>query len=173
MDDLIKILQKLMSESPKPKGGIADTAEGIEFIGRKLTKDEIGGNAIIGSKLTDASRFKPFSIQNVGIENRYSLLREYGDDLAKKFEETIKFIKDNPDVRFTQIQKDNILYNLGVYRRVVAEKDKIAKGLTEQGKNVDDIFNKRVDNLPDEMLTMDQVLEKFQKNVIKMKEKYR
>ena len=171
MDDLIKILQKLMSESPTPKGGIADTVEGIEFIGRKLTKDEIGGNAIIGSKLTDASRFKPFSIQNVGIENRYSLLREYGDDLAKKFEETIKFIKDNPDVRFTQMQKDNILYNLGVYRRVVAEKDKIAKGLTEQGKNVEDIFNKRVDNLPDEMLTMDQVLEKFQSNVKKMKEK--
>jgi hypothetical protein len=171
MDDLIKILQKLMSESPKPKGGIADTAEGIEFIGRKLTKDEIGGNAIIGSKLTDASRFKPFSIQNVGIENRYSLLREYSDDLAKKFEETIKFIKDNPEVRFSQVQKDNILYNLGVYRRVVAEKDKIAKGLTEQGKNVDDIFNKRVDNLPDEMLTMDQVLEKFQSNVKKMKEK--
>jgi hypothetical protein len=171
MDDLIKILQKLMSESPTPKGGIADTAEGIEFIGRKLTKDEIGSNAIIGSKLTDASRFKPFSIQNVGIENRYSLLREYGDDLAKKFEETIKFIKDNPDVRFSQVQKDNILYNLGVYRRVVAEKDKIAKGLTEQGKNVDDIFNKRVDNLPDEMLTMDQVLEKFQSNINKMKEK--
>ena len=171
MDDLIKILQKLMAESPKPKGGIADTAEGIEFIGRKLTKDEIGSNAIIGSKLTDASRFKPFSIQNVGIENRYSLLREYGDDLAKKFEETIKFMKENPDVRFTQMQQDNILYNLGVYRRVVAEKDKIAKGLTEQGKNVDDIFNKRVDNLPDEMLTMDQVLEKFQSNVKKMKEK--
>ena len=171
MDDLIKILQKLMSESPKPKGGIADTAEGIEFIGRKLTKDEIGGNAIIGSKLTDASRFKPFSVQNVGIENRYSLLREYGDDLAKKFEETIKFMKENPDVRFTQMQQDNILYNLGVYRRVVAEKDKIAKGLTEQGKNVDDIFNKRVDDLPDEMLTMDQLLEKFQSNVKKMKEK--
>ena len=171
MDDLIKLLQKLMSESPKPKGGIADTREGIEFIGRKLTKDEIGGNAIIGSKLTDASRFKPFSIQNIGIENRYSLLREYSDDLAKKFEETIKFMKENPDVRFTQMQKDNILYNLGVYRRVVAEKDKIAKGLTEQGKNVDDIFNKRVDNLPDEMLTMEQVLEKFQSNVKKMKEK--
>ena len=171
MDDLIKILQKLMSESPKPKGGIADTAEGIEFIGRKLTKDEIGSNAIIGSKLTDASRFKPFSIQNVGIENRYSLLREYGDDLAKKFEETIKFMKDNPDVRFTQMQQDNILYNLGVYRRVVAEKDKIAKGLTEQGKNVEDIFNKRVDNLPEEMLTMNQVLEKFNRNIMKMKEK--
>ena len=160
-----------MAESPKPKGGIADTAEGIEFIGRKLTKEEIGGNVIIGSKLTDASRFKPFSVQNVGIENRYSLLREYGDDLAKKFEETIRFMKENPDVRFTQVQQDNILYNLGVYRRVVAEKDKIAKGLTEQGKNVDDIFNKRVDNLPDEMLTMEQVLERFQSNVKKMKEK--
>jgi len=171
MDDLIKILQKLMSESPKPKGGIADTVEGIEFIGRKLTKDEIGGNAIIGSKLTDASRFKPFSIQNVGIENRYSLLREYGDDLAKKFEETIKFIKNNPDVRFSQVQKDNILYNLGVYRRVVAEKDKIARGLTEQGKNVDDIFNKRVDNLPNEMLTLEQSLEKFNKTISDMAKK--
>ena len=160
-----------MAESPKPKGGIADTAEGIEFIGRKLTKDEIGGNVIIGSKLTDASRFKPFSVQNVGIENRYSLLREYGDDLAKKFEETIRFMKENPDVRFSQMQQDNILYNLGVYRRVVAEKDKIAKGLTEQGKNVDDIFNKRVDNLPEEMLTMNQVLEKFNRNIMKMKEK--
>jgi hypothetical protein len=171
MDDLIKILQKLMSESPKPKGGIADTAEGIEFIGRKLTKDEIGGNAIIGSKLTDASRFKPFSIGNVGIENRYSLLREYGDDLAKKFEETIKFIKNNPDVRFSQVQKDNILYNLGVYRRVVAEKDKIARGLTEQGKNVDDIFNKRVDTLPNEMLTLEQSLEKFNKTIADMGKK--
>ena len=48
MDDLIKILQKLMSESPTPKGGIADTAEGIEFIGRKLTKDEIGSNVLLG-----------------------------------------------------------------------------------------------------------------------------
>ena len=171
MDDLIKILQKLMSESPKPKGGIADTAEGIEFIGRKLTKDEIGGNAIIGSKLTDASRFKPFSIGNVGIENRYSLLREYGDDLSKKFEETIKFIKNNPDVRFSQVQKDNILYNLGVYRRVVAEKDKIARGLTEQGKNVDDIFNKRVDTLPNEMLTLEQSLEKFNKTIVDMGKK--
>ena len=27
MDDLIKILQKLMAESPKPKGGIADTTD--------------------------------------------------------------------------------------------------------------------------------------------------
>jgi len=171
MDDLIKILQKLMSESPKPKGGIANTAEGIEFIGRKLTKDEIGGNAIIGSKLTDASAFKPFSVRNVGIENRYSLLREYGDDLAKKFEETITFIKNNPDVRFSQVQKDNILYNLGVYRRVVAEKDKIARGLTEQGKNVDDIFNKRVDTLPNEMLTLEQSLEKFNKTIADMGKK--
>ena len=171
MDDLIKLLQKLMAESPKPKGGIADTAEGIEFIGRKLTKDEIGGNAIIGSKLTDASTFNPFSVRNIGVENRYSLLREYGDDLAKKFEETIRFIKENPDVRFSQIQKDNILYNLSVYRRVVKEKDKLARGLTEQGKNVDDIFNKRVDTLPNEMLTLEQSLEKFNKTIADMGKK--
>mgnify|MGYP000642564021 CR=1 FL=1 len=171
MDELLKLLKELLERQPTPKGGIANTPAGVEFIGRNLTKQEKGADMILSSKLTDASRFKPFSIQNVGIENRYSLLREYGDDLAKKFEETIKFIKDNPDVRFSQMQKDNILYNLGVYRRVVAEKDKIAKGLTEKGKNVDEIFNKRVDNLHDEMLTMDQVLEKFQRKVKKMKEK--
>ena len=171
MDDLIKILQKLMSESPKPKGGIADTPAGIEFIGRKLTKDEVGDFTIIGSKLTDASRFTPFNVRNVGIENRYALLREYGDDLADRFEKTIKFIKNNPDVRLSQMQKDNILYNLGVYRRVVKEKDKLAKGLTEQGKDVDQIFNNRVDTLPDEMLTLEQVLEKFQKNVSEMQKK--
>ena len=171
MDDLIKILQKLMSESPKPKGGIADTPAGVEFIGRKLTKDEVGDFTIIGSKLTDASTFNPFSVRNIGVENRYSLLREYGDDLADRFEKTITFIKNNPDVRLSQMQKDNILYNLSVYRRVVKEKDKLARGLTEQGKNVDDIFNKRVDNLPDEMLTLEQVLEKFQKNVADMQKK--
>jgi hypothetical protein len=171
MDDLIKILQKLMSESPKPKGGIADTPAGVEFIGRKLTKDEVGDFTIIGSKLTDASTFNPFSVRNIGVENRYSLLREYGDDLAYRFEKTITFIKNNPDVRLSQMQKDNILYNLSVYRRVVKEKDKLARGLTEQGKNVDDIFNKRVDNLPDEMLTLEQVLEKFQKNVADMQKK--
>ena len=171
MDDLIKILQKLMSESPKPKGGIADTPAGVEFIGRKLTKDEVGDFTIIGSKLTDASTFNPFSVRNIGVENRYSLLREYSDDLADRFEKTITFIKNNPDVRLSQMQKDNILYNLSVYRRVVKEKDKLARGLTEQGKNVDDIFNKRVDNLPDEMLTLEQVLEKFQKNVADMQKK--
>ena len=171
MDDLIKILQKLMAESPKPKGGIADTPAGVEFIGRKLTKDEVGDFTIIGSKLTDASTFNPFSVRNIGVENRYSLLREYGDDLADRFEKTITFIKNNPDVRLSQMQKDNILYNLSVYRRVVKEKDKLARGLTEQGKNVDDIFNNRVDNLPDEMLTLEQVLEKFQKNVADMQKK--
>ena len=171
MDDLIKILQKLMSESPKPKGGIADTPAGVEFIGRKLTKDEVGDFTIIGSKLTDASRFTPFNVRNVGVENRYALLREYGDDLADRFEKTIRFIKNNPDVRLSQMQKDNILYNLGVYRRVVKEKDKLAKGLTEQGKDLDEIFNNRIDTLPDEMLTLEQVLEKFQRNISEMQKK--
>ena len=66
MDDLIKLLAELANRQPKPKGGgIVDTAEGIEFIGRKLTKQEAGDYALINSKLTDATRFTPFSIRKL------------------------------------------------------------------------------------------------------------
>ena len=34
MDELIKLLQQLMSQKPRPKGGMADTAEGVENIGK-------------------------------------------------------------------------------------------------------------------------------------------
>jgi len=62
MDDIIKLLQELMSQKPKPKGGIADSADGIEFLGKQLSKEQRGNFVLIGSKLTDASRFKPFSV---------------------------------------------------------------------------------------------------------------
>ena len=124
MDDIIKALSELLSQSPKPKGGIADSMKGAEFIGRRLTRSEVGDNAIIGSKLTDASRFNPFSVEILVFNNRYIMMREYSNDLAARFEETIQFIKNNPDVRLTQAQKDNILYNVGVYRRVQKKKTK-------------------------------------------------
>jgi hypothetical protein len=171
MDDIIKALSELLSQSPKPKGGIADSMKGADFIGRRLTRSEVGDNAIIGSKLTDASRFNPFSVRNIGVNNRYIMMREYADDLAKRFEETIQFIKNNPDVRLTQAQKDNILYNVGVYRRVSKEKNKIEQGLTEQGKNVDEIFNNRTQSLPDEMLTVEDQLEKFFRNIEELQKK--
>ena len=42
MDEIIKLLQQLMARKPSPKGGIADTAAGIDFIGKKLSKEQIG-----------------------------------------------------------------------------------------------------------------------------------
>ena len=171
MDEIIKILQQLLSRKPTPKGGIADSTKGADFIGRRLSKKEIGSNAIIGSRLTDASRFNPFSVRNLGVENRYATMREYSDDLTRKFEETVQFIKTNPDLRLTKAQEDNILYNLGVLRRVDAEKNKLEKGLVEQGKNVDEIFNNRVSTLPDEMLSTEGMLEKFFKNIEELQKK--
>ena len=41
MDDLIKLLQNLMANKPRPKGGIADTPQGVEFLGTKLTKKQL------------------------------------------------------------------------------------------------------------------------------------
>lgn len=141
MDDLIKVIQELMSKKPTPKGGIADTAAGVEFIGKRLSKEQIGDFTIIGSKLTDASRFEPFNIANIGKNKRYTYMKEYSEDLQNNFEKTLSFIKDNPDIRLTQGQKDNIIYNLGVLRRTKAEKDKLEKSIYGEGKKSENIFD--------------------------------
>ena len=50
MDDIIKLLQQLMSQKPRPKGGIADTAEGVEFLGKTLSKEQRGSLMIVNSR---------------------------------------------------------------------------------------------------------------------------
>ena len=171
MDEIIKLLQELMSAKPKPKGGIADTAAGVDFIGKRLTKKEIGDFTIIGSKLTDASRFRPFDVRNVGREKRYMYMRDYADELQSNFENTLRFIQDNPDIRFTQAQKDNVFYNLGVLRRVDAEKTKLEKGYIDEGKNPEEIYKKTDEDRPLEELPFVKVLEKFNKTIEDLQKK--
>ena len=77
MDELLKLLKELLEREPTPRSGIANTPAGIDFIGRKLTKEEKGADMILRGKLTDASRFKPFSIQNIGRDERYRKINEY------------------------------------------------------------------------------------------------
>jgi len=134
MDDIIKLLQQLMSQKPRPKGGIADTAEGVEFLGKTLSKEQKGSLMIVNSRLTDASRFEPFSIGNVGRDKRFTLISDYEQSLTSEFNKTVEFLKANPDIRLSQAQKDNIFYNLGVLRRISAEKNKLEKGIIEDGK---------------------------------------
>ena len=165
MDDIIKLLQELMSKKPTPKGGIADTAAGVEFIGKKLSKEQIGDFTIIGSKLTDASRFRPFDVRNVGRDRRYMYMKEYADELQSNFEKTLRFIQDNPDIRLTQAQKDNVFYNLGVYRRVNAETKKLEKGYIDEGKNPEEIYKTTDEDRPLEELPFVKVLEKFNKTI--------
>ena len=148
MDEIIKLLQKLMAKKPSPKGGIADTAAGVDFIGKRLSKEQLGDMTIIGSKLTDASRFRPFDIRNVGRDKRYMYMREYSEELQSNFQETLKFIQDNPDIRLNQAQKDNIIYNVGVLRRVNAETKKLEKGYIDEGKNPEDIYKKTDEERP-------------------------
>ena len=161
MDDIIKLLQQLIDASPKPKGGIASSQEGIEFLGKALTKEQRGNLTVVGSRLTDASRFKPFSIQTVGRDRRYQYMFDYEQELAGEFNKTINFLKDNPDIRLSQTQKDNIIYNLGVYRRVTAEKNKLEKGIISEGKKPEEIYAAQVDQTPTEELSFGAQLEKF------------
>ena len=141
MDDIIKLLQQLMSQKPRPKGGIADTAEGVEFLGKTLSKEERGSFMIIDSRLTDASRFEPFSIGNVGKDKRFKLISDYEKDLSNEFNKTIEFLKQNPDIRLTQAQKDNIYYNLGVLRRITNEKNTLEKSIIEDGKKPSNVLD--------------------------------
>ena len=134
MDDIIKLLQELMSQKPRPKGGIADTAEGVEFLGKALSKEQQGNFMIVNSRLTDASRFEPFSIGNVGRDKRFTLISDYEQSLTSEFNKTVEFLKANPDIRLSQAQKDNVFYNLGVLRRISGEKNKLEKGIIEDGK---------------------------------------
>ena len=142
MDELLKLIKELLAREPKPKGGgIMDTPAGIDFIGRKLTKEERGADIILSGKLTDASRFKPFSIQNIGRDERYRKINEYYGDIQKAFEKTINFLKQNPDIRITPEIRDNVLYNLGVLRRVQDEKTKLEKGILSENKTLESILN--------------------------------
>ena len=170
MDDIIKLLQQLIEASPKPKGGIASSQEGVEFLGKALTKEQRGNLMIVNSRLTDASRFKPFSIQTVGRDKRYRYMFEYEQDLSGEFNKTINFLKDNPDIRLSQTQKDNIIYNLGVFRRVTAEKNKLEKGIISEGKKPEEVYASTLDEASMDELTFKGALEKLLKTNEKLQE---
>tara|TARA_A100001515_G_scaffold143279_1_gene144035 strand:- start:605 stop:1303 length:699 start_codon:yes stop_codon:yes gene_type:complete len=141
MDDIIKLLQELMTKGPTPKSGIASSKEGVEFLGKQLSKEQRGSLMIVNSRLTDASQFKPFSIASVGKNKRFKLLTDYEKDLSDEFNKTIEFLKTNPEIRLTQNQKDNIYYNLQVYRKITAEKNKLEKSIIEDGKKPSNVLD--------------------------------
>jgi len=175
MDDIIKLLQQLMSKKPTPKGGIADTAEGVEFLGKALSKEQQGNFMIVNSRLTDASRFEPFSIGNVGRDKRFTLISDYEQSLTGEFNKTVKFLKANPDIRLSQAQKDNIFYNLGVLRRISDEKNKLEKGIIEDGKkpsNVRDMEGNVLDPNEPIMGGTQDTITKFRLNADKFKEDF-
>ena len=170
MDELLKLLKELLEREPTPKGGIANTPAGIDFIGRTLTKEEKGADMILSGKLTDASRFKPFAIENIGRDQRYVYIQEYASDITNSFEKTIKFLKENPDIRLTQIQKDNLLYNIGVLRRVTKEKNKLEKGIIDGGKKPEDIIKNYMDNKPFEDMSFSEKVTEIGKTNEKLKQ---
>ena len=169
MDDIIKLLQQLIESGPKPKGGIASSQEGVEFLGKALSKEQRGNLTVVGSRLTDASRFKPFSVANIGRDKRYRYIFEYEQDLAGEFNRTIQFLKDNPNIRLSQTQKDNIIYNLGVYRRVSAEKNKLEKGIISEGKKPEEVYAGQIDEAATDELSFKASLDKLLKQNEKLK----
>jgi len=171
MDDLIKLILELTQRRPIPKGGIANTPEAIEFIGRKLSKQQKGDLTVVGSKLTDASRFIPFSIRNVGRDKRYSYIYDYEQELLGAFNKTLEFIRVNPDIRLTRQEKDNIIYNIGVLRRISSEKNKLEKGILSEGKKPEEVYANVTNEKPIEELSLSEALERLTKETEDIKKK--
>ena len=125
---------------------------------------------MVGSRLTDASRFRPFSITTIGRDKRYYYMRDYEKELIASFNKTINFLKANPEIRLSQTQKDNIFYNLGVFRRVTAEKNKLEKGIYSEGKQPDEVYNNYVENMPFEDMSLGDQVKELGKNNEKLKD---
>ena len=64
-----------------------------------------------------------------------------------------------------------MFYNLGVYRRVNAEKSKLEKGYIDEGKNPDEIYKTTDDERPLEELPFVKVLEKTKKTIDEFQKK--
>ena len=154
---------------PSSRFDISTLIESGKFLGKALTKEQRGNLVVVNSRLTDASRFKPFSIQTVGRDRRYQYMFDYEQELAGEFNKTINFLKDNPDIRLSQTQKDNIIYNLGVYRRVTAEKNKLEKGIISEGKKPEEVYASQIDDAATDELTFKGALEKMLKTNEKIK----
>ena len=171
MDDIIKLIMELMQKRPTPKGGIASTQEGAEFLGKALTKEQKGSYMLINSKLTDASRFMPFDIRNVGRDKRYHYMFDYEQDLTAEFNKTIQFLKENPDIRLSAQQKDNLIYNIGILRRVTKDKKKLEQGIIDEGKKPEEVYASINKDKPIEDMSIAEAIEKLTDTTKKIKEK--
>ena len=153
MDEIIRLLLSMGKTKEEiaefigkemPTGGINKTTNII----KPITKKVAGDYPLIGSRITDPTQtgqYGRYNIQALDPKDRYSLIRQSNDDQKLNWEKTIKFIRDG-GYKLSDLQKQNLTYNLGVLQRSKVVLKDIEKGLINEGQNVEELYQAFVKN---------------------------
>ena len=153
MDEIIRLLLSMGKTKEEvaefigkemPTGGINKTTNII----KPITRTAAGDYPLLGSRITDPTQtgqYGRYNIQALDPKDRYSLIRQSNDDQKLNWEKTLKFIREG-DYNLSDLQKQNLTYNLGVLQRSKVVLKDIEKGLTNEGQNVEEIYQAFVKN---------------------------
>lgn len=154
MDEIIKLLMNMGKTKDEalefvgkdvPKGGIDDVGSNII---KPITKKVAGDYPLIGSRITDPTQqgqFGKYFIQTLDPEDRYNLIRQSIDDQKENWQKTFSFIRTG-GYKLSDLQKQNLNYNLGVLQRSQVVLKDITKGLEADGIDVNNLYNSFVQN---------------------------
>ena len=154
MDEIIKLLMNMGKTKEEalefvgkemPTGGIDDVGSNII---KPITKKVAGDYPLIGSRITDPTQqgqFGKYFIQTLDPKDRYNLIRQSIDDQKENWQKTFEFIRTG-GYKLSDLQKQNLNYNLGVLQRSKIVLTDITKGLESQKIDVEELYSSFVKN---------------------------
>ena len=154
MDEIIRLLLSMGKTKEEiaefigkemPKGGIDDVASNII---KPITRKAAGDFPLLGSRITDPTKTgqtKRYNIQALDPKDRYNLIKQSIDDQKLNWEKTFKFIREG-GYTLSDLQKQNLNFNLGVLQRSKVVLNDLTKGLKSDGVNVEEIYQTFVKN---------------------------
>jgi len=154
MDEIIRILMSMGKTKEEalefvgkemPKGGVDNVASNVL---KPITRKVAGDFPLIGSRITDPTQtgqVGKYNLQALDPTDRYSLIRQSTEDQKLNWQKTLEFIREG-GYTLSDLQKQNLNFNLGVLQRSKVVLKDIEKGLTSEGQNVEEIYQAFVKN---------------------------
>jgi hypothetical protein len=153
MDEIIRMLLSMGKTKEEiaefvgkemPSGGVVNPSNVL----KPITKKVAGDFPLIGSRITDptqAGQLGRYNIQALDPTDRYSLIRQSIDDQKLNWQKTLEFIRKG-NYTLSPLQKQNLNFNLGVLQKSKVIIKDLEKGLTNEGQNVEEIYQAFVKN---------------------------
>jgi len=154
MDEIIRMLLSMGKTKEEiaefvgkemPAGGVDNVASNVL---KPITRKVAGDFPLIGSRITDptqAGQLGRYNIQALDPTDRYSLIRQSFEDQKLNWQKTLEFIREG-GYSLSALQKQNLNFNLGVLQKSKVVIKDLTKGLTNEGQNVEEIYQAFVKN---------------------------